>query len=501
MHTGLFCPNCLRPAEALNTSCPACSYSRPSSGWPRDEFLGRTINRKYRIVSKLGEGGFGVVVRARHVQKGVDLGDVVLKFMHPHLASRYSLRRRFVNEARAARALNDPHVVKVFDLDFDERGVPYIVMEYLEGRPLSSLLKQGPVDPARTLRLGVQIAAALEICHHAGIVHRDLKPSNVLLLPARNEDFVKLIDFGIAHLPDTSLSQTMVGTPKYMPPEQIRQEPFDAGADIFALGVLLFECLAGAPPIVGRGPEYLFLNLDQRPRLLRELAPQLPEDLERLLAKMMAKERAARPASMADVEARLTAIAASQAWTGSASIGTAQTRDLPAIETTTDLPAIETTLTSLSETRSSGGPIGDGGRRSARLFWAAGLLLVAGGGVAVYLGVTGGVPVTSSAGPSTRSDAQARSGVPAPDLHGAPAATVRTPDLRGARAAVHTPDMSAEAALPVSRPNLAPRHASASPSKRSHRPVRALRPARPKTRDVNVQSTNPDDGFAKVPGL
>ena len=312
-----FCPSCLLVGEVGEQAafCPGCGFPQPAAGWPVDEFLGRVINGKYRLTEKLGEGGFGVVLRGRHLHGTVDLGDVVLKFLHQSIATNPVVRKRFVNEARAARALRTPHVVKVFDFDFDERGLPFIVMEYLAGRSLAAVLKDGTLSPVRVLRIGMQAAGALHECHCAGIIHRDLKPDNILLLPDRDHDFVKLLDFGIARLQDSTLSQTIVGTPQYMAPEQIRQGRMDAGVDIFALGVLLYECLTGQPPIDAATPlEYLVRNLEVPPRPLRDLARDLPQPLEGLLAAMMAKERAARPATMADVEARLKAIGVSQGW-------------------------------------------------------------------------------------------------------------------------------------------------------------------------------------------
>ncbi|MBW2533181.1 MAG: protein kinase, partial [Deltaproteobacteria bacterium] len=232
-------------------------------------------------------------------------------------ASRKSFRQRFINEARAARTLGSPHVVKVFDHAFDDRGIPYIVMEYLRGEPLQAVIKQQRLTPHRTLRIALQITGALQECHDAKILHRDLKPGNILLIQAGREDFIKIIDFGIAHLPipEATETGTLLGTPKYMPPEQIRQHELDEGTDIFALGVILFECLCGEPPIkASTAIEYMSLNLQQPPRKLRELAPELPETLEAVLDHMMAKERGDRPASMRDVEARLLAVGRAQGW-------------------------------------------------------------------------------------------------------------------------------------------------------------------------------------------
>jgi len=280
--------------------------------------VGRLVKSKYRVRARLGAGGFGVVVLANQVQGEIDLGEVVLKFLHGEVAQNPSVRRRFINEARATRKIRSPHVVKVFDLDFDEQGLPFMVMEYLEGVSLQELMqRRGKLSPHRVFRIGLQVANALEESHRAGIIHRDLKPDNLLMLGDRSDDFVKVLDFGIARVPSArgTLTHTFMGTPRYMPPEQILQQEIDGGVDIYALGVILYECLSGRPPIQAMTPmEYLQLNLSARPTPLRQLCPDMPVPLEHLLEEMMAKSRADRPASMARVEQRLRTVGVANGW-------------------------------------------------------------------------------------------------------------------------------------------------------------------------------------------
>ena len=304
-----FCPGCLERTKIAEEVCTACEFVRPDLGWPVDETIGKVVNQKYRITERLGRGGFGVVMRGRHIHDDHDLGDVVLKFMQSSLTQDLSLRRRFINEAKAARSLRSPHVVKVFDFDFDEHGVPFMVMEYLEGLSMSQVIKRSPLSLRQTLRIAIQLAGAMDECHGAGIIHRDLKPSNILLLSRKQGDFAKIIDFGIARVEDSTVTKTMMGTPKYMAPEQIRRDEMDGRTDIFALGIIIHECLCGAPPIkAGDDLQYLVLNLEVQPTPLREVVPDAPVALQGLLLRMMAKDREDRPASMADVEARLRAI-------------------------------------------------------------------------------------------------------------------------------------------------------------------------------------------------
>ena len=292
--------------------CSKCKLPRPVSGWPRDPSLGRLVQQKYRLEERLGSGGFAVVYRATQLQGDLDLGQVALKFLRPHMAENESVRRRFINEARAAHKVGSPHAVKVFDLGFDEDGVPFMAMEYLRGSSLDTeVAARGGLPAKRVVDIGLQVAGALAECHSLGIIHRDLKPDNLILLDGEDGDFVKVLDFGISRVPDPdgATTHTVMGTPRYMPPEQILQKKIDGGVDIFALGVILYECLAGRAPIPAETPmEYLQLNIHSAPVPLRLVRPDLSEDLESLLGKMMAKERDQRPASMGDVAMRLKAI-------------------------------------------------------------------------------------------------------------------------------------------------------------------------------------------------
>ena len=302
-----FCPGCLERTDRLQERCARCDFERPELGWPVDETIGKVVNQKYRITERLGRGGFGVVMRGRHLHDEHDLGDVVLKFMQSSLAQDLSLRKRFINEARAARSLRSPHMVKVFDFDFDEHGVPFMVMEYLEGEALSRIIRRRPLSVKQTLDVAAQLASAMQECHAAGIIHRDLKPSNVVL----QDGFAKIIDFGIARMEGATVTRTLMGTPKYMAPEQIQRGEMDGRTDIFALGVIIHECLCGAPPIAaGDDLQYLMLNLEAEPTPLREVVPDAPVALEGLLLRMMAKDPDDRPVSMADVAARLRAMEA-----------------------------------------------------------------------------------------------------------------------------------------------------------------------------------------------
>lgn len=276
--------------------------------------VGRLVAGKYRIESRLGAGGMGAIFRATQRYGEQDLGPVVVKFLIGEHAQDPERRARFVKEARAARELRSPHVVKVFDFGEDEDGTPYLVMELLEGKSLFAVLQEGgPLPVQRALRIGMQVAEAMMECHERGILHRDLKPDNLLLLGSRAGDFVKIVDFGIARVPvgpavqqaQSAVSSVVIGTPRYMAPEQITGQPIDGRMDIFALGVILFEAMCGCPPIPLREGDnemaYVALNLSERPRKVSDLLMGVPPELDALIDRMMAKRPEDRPRTMAEV--------------------------------------------------------------------------------------------------------------------------------------------------------------------------------------------------------
>lgn len=317
-----FCPQCCAPVpSSTSPSCPACAFGRPGRGWPADPYIGRLIDGKYRIERRLGAGGMGMVVLATQVHDDIEIGPVVLKFLHAQMAENSSIRSRFVNEARAARRISSPHVVKVFDFGFDTDGAPFMVMEYLTGTSLQSRIDKGPPLSRRAaVHVAMQIAEALKDCHAEQILHRDLKPDNVLLQEQMAGEFVKIIDFGIAKVPrpDGQATQTLMGTPRYMAPEQLLMKDLDGRVDIYALGVILFEMLTGGcAPIEADSPAaYMIKTVSVVPPPLTDLVPDTPAPLTDLVARMLAKEPAARPATMGDVFHELAAFAEASGWKG-----------------------------------------------------------------------------------------------------------------------------------------------------------------------------------------
>jgi eukaryotic-like serine/threonine-protein kinase len=277
--------------------------------------VGDVVADKYRLVRLLGEGGMGAVYEAEHTFLGRRFA---IKFLHPELLVRGEMMERFRREARAAGSLENEHVVAATDFGMASDGAPYLVMEYLAGENLAELLRRvGPLPVTRAVHAVLQTCKGLEVAHARGIVHRDLKPENLFVVPRADDgDLVKILDFGIAKLqgsdagPRTRTGVTM-GTPHYMPPEQARGEKeLDHRADIYALGVILYELLSNKKPHPGASyNEILFHILTQPVAPLASLRSGLPRGLAEVVQRAMAFEISDRPASAAELAAELAPFA------------------------------------------------------------------------------------------------------------------------------------------------------------------------------------------------
>jgi len=273
---------------------------------------GTVLAERYRIHDLVGRGGMGAVYRAEHLALGNTVAVKVLRASH---GAHADMVRRFQREAVAASQIRHPGIVEVTDFGRTPDGRFYLAMELVEGETLARrLARLGPFPPAEAMSLVQELARALDAAHARGIYHRDIKPENVLLTP---DGSAKLADFGIARLTEgprdarETAAGVIFGTPQYMSPEQAAGQRQDGRCDVYALGVLLFELLTGAPPYLGASATHVLAAhlLSPVPRLPAQgphgpLAPALAD----LVGRMMAKNAAERPSTMGEVEAALEAV-------------------------------------------------------------------------------------------------------------------------------------------------------------------------------------------------
>jgi Tol biopolymer transport system component len=307
----------------------------PRSGKPdaalreEDDFTGRTLSH-YAISAKIGEGGMGVVYLARDCRLG---RSVALKVLSPALLVDSEHRRRFVQEATAASALNHPNIVTTHDIDTAE-GVTFIVMEYVKGRTLNQVIAAGRLPPHETLKYAVQIADALSAAHEAGLVHRDIKPANIMV---SSSGLVKLLDFGLAklspsppgratRLPAESAGRTdnglIMGTVAYMSPEQAQGRSVDARSDIFSLGTVLYEMTTGRRAFAGdSNASTLAAIVGEEPEPLRRLDVDAPRALHRVIKRCLEKDRERRFQDAAELKAVLLRIAGAAGAAGAVASG------------------------------------------------------------------------------------------------------------------------------------------------------------------------------------
>jgi serine/threonine-protein kinase len=291
----------LTPTEAGHS--PSGSKSGPI-GTGTSELIGTLLLDRFLVTKQIGQGGMGAVYEATHtlINKRVAVKVLLEKY-----AQREQIVTRLKKEATLASSIRNEHIIDITDIGNTADGRTFVVMEYLEGESLAECLaREHELPEQRTLRIASQAASALAAAHAKGIVHRDIKPENLFLLKRNNQDFVKVVDFGISKSLRASteeeaaqrLTQTgmVLGTPLYMSPEQARgDEDLDHRVDIYALGVIMYEAIAGRVPFAGTN--YLSVIsqvLNEEPKPVREIRPEVSEELEAIISKAMAKDRTQR---------------------------------------------------------------------------------------------------------------------------------------------------------------------------------------------------------------
>lgn len=296
-----FCPACgeLYPAEFERCSVDGVRLVQELE----DQHLGQTLG-SFKIEEKIGGGSVGDVYRALDLDRNQD---IAIKILKTQLHSQSTVVQRFHREARVIRELDHPNIVKLFDFG-QSNGFHFMAMELIEGRTLHRIVEEdGPMEPARVAYLGLQVARGLAAAHEKGLVHRDLKPGNIMLTKRGSKEQIKVLDFSIVgyldgHEKGPRLTQhgTTVGTPAYMAPEQMEENRIDARADLYSLGVVLFELLVGVPPFMGTYMSILKRKMTEPP-------PGIPsyDGLGSMVLKLLSISPDRRPQSAREVVSQL----------------------------------------------------------------------------------------------------------------------------------------------------------------------------------------------------
>lgn len=384
---------------------------------PPDPRIGNVLQGRYVILSKIASGAMGIVYKGERLQLG---RPVAVKFLHPWIAAQKAFLGRFENEAKAMSRLAHPNCVSV--IDFGVEGAPYLVMDFATGRTLRELMQQGPLTPARVLRIALQLLAGLAHAHAQGIVHRDLKPENLVLSGETElDEHLRILDFGLAKLRDgpAMTAGLAVGTPSYMSPEQSGGAgAIDARTDLYTVGVLLFEILAGRKPFQSENVgEVILMHREAPPPRLRDVAPTAGYSaaLEAVLEKALSKLPEGRFQTAAEFAKALEATPEAR---GGVAPARAPAAPVPARTTIDTVSAVRRRMGAPSAGGQPGGEPPTAAARSVRqwrLAWVVGgFMLLALLALLLGRGLRGRNGDTASAKPAETSPATATATAPGP---------------------------------------------------------------------------------------
>ncbi len=327
----IMCQGCGAHLDTWNGKCPQCGGTEKFDLKPRtDPMIGKLVGGRYKITRKLGQGGMGAVYQAEHTGVGQR---VAIKFLNPNFSGDPDVVRRFLNEARSYGAITHPHAVQLHDFGQDEEGNLYISMEFIEGIDLKRTLEaEQRLKLTDALDIALQIADVLGYAHSKGIVHRDLKPENVMLVKGLRGYHAKVLDFGVARLmaeqTRVTAAGSICGTPRYMSPEQAEGGDIDHRSDIYALGLVLFECLTGVHPFTAPSiAEVLRKQVLEPMPHLEDVAPELrlPSGIDNIIQKAVAKNRDQRWSTMEEFAKALVALVPTSTLVAAEGLNSAQT--------------------------------------------------------------------------------------------------------------------------------------------------------------------------------
>lgn len=296
------CLRCNNYFDDENTVCP--NDRAPLEYVGKEPLIGALINNRYAVDCVAGKGASGIVYKATRLMMG---GFVAVKVLHTYQGADSKSLEKFSREITALERLRHPNIVSFFDSGITDDGQPFLVMDFLEGTPLTTIIQKGPINPGRVLNITLEICKALQFAHDQGFVHRDMKPDNIVLDHSSGRDMVKLLDFGISYtifenrMNAISRPTTVAGSPAYMSPEQCRGLPLDHRTDIYSLALVVFEMFTGRKPFrANSNKEFMVKTVNEKVPLMATVRPDLgiPEPVDLVIARALQKNPKDRHSSI-----------------------------------------------------------------------------------------------------------------------------------------------------------------------------------------------------------